>query len=101
MADLLDAAAITEALRGLPDWTHDGDALVLTAQLPSFPAAIGVVDRVAELAEQANHHPDIDIRWRTLTFRCSTHSAGGITDKDVSLAAAISDQVRAARAGQG
>jgi 4a-hydroxytetrahydrobiopterin dehydratase len=97
MADLLDDAAITEALRGLPDWTREGDALVLTARLPSFPAAIGVVDRVAELAESANHHPDIDIRWRTLTFRCSTHSAGGITDKDVDLAAAISEQVRAAQ----
>jgi 4a-hydroxytetrahydrobiopterin dehydratase len=97
MADLLDDAAITDALRGLPDWTREGDALVLTARLPSFPAAIGVVDRVAELAESANHHPDIDIRWRTLTFRCSTHSAGGITDKDVDLAAAISEQVRAAQ----
>jgi 4a-hydroxytetrahydrobiopterin dehydratase len=97
MADLLDDAAITEALRGLPDWTREGDALVLIARLPSFPAAIGVVDRVAELAESANHHPDIDIRWRTLTFRCSTHSAGGITDKDVDLAAAISEQVRAAQ----
>jgi 4a-hydroxytetrahydrobiopterin dehydratase len=97
MSDLLDDAAVTEALRGLPEWVHDGDALVLTAELPSFPAAIRVVDRVAELAEAANHHPDIDIRWRTLTFRCSTHSAGGITDKDVSLARQISDQVGAAR----
>jgi 4a-hydroxytetrahydrobiopterin dehydratase len=96
MADLLDDAAITDALRELPDWSRDGDALVLTAELPSFPAAIGVVDRVAELAEQSNHHPDIDIRWRTLTFRCSTHSAGGITDKDVTLARRISEQVRAA-----
>jgi 4a-hydroxytetrahydrobiopterin dehydratase len=93
MSDLLDDAAITEALRGLPDWSQDGDALVLTAELPSFPAAIRVVDRVAELAEQANHHPDIDIRWRTLTFRCSTHSAGGITDKDVSLARQISEVI--------
>jgi 4a-hydroxytetrahydrobiopterin dehydratase len=95
MSDLLDDAAVTDALRGLPDWARDDDALVLTAQLPSFPAAIRVVDRVAELAEAANHHPDIDIRWRTLTFRCSTHSAGGITDKDVRLAQAISDQLRA------
>jgi len=96
MAELLDDEAVTGALRDLPDWTRDGDALVLTAKLPSFPAAIGVVDRVAEAAERADHHPDIDIRWRTLTFRCSTHSAGGITGKDVELAQEISAQVRAA-----
>jgi len=96
MAELLDDAEVVGALRDLPNWTRDGDALVLTAQLPSFPAAISVVDRVAEAAERNNHHPDIDIRWRTLTFRCSTHSAGGITAKDVRLAGAISQYINAA-----
>ena len=86
MADLLDDDAVTEALHELPDWTRDGDALVLTAQLPSFPAAIAVVDRVAETAETADHHPDIDIRWTTITFRVSSHDAGGITDDDLVLA---------------
>ena len=51
--------------------------------------------RVGEIAEGRDHHPDIDIRWRTLTFRCSTHSEGGITQRDVDLAAAISEQVEA------
>src|SRR4249919_3686151 len=97
MAELLDAAAVTDALAGLPGWTRDGDSLVRTAKLPSFPTAIGVVDRVAEFAEAHDHHPDIDIRWRTLTFRCSTHSEGGITQRDVDLAAAISQQVEAKR----
>jgi 4a-hydroxytetrahydrobiopterin dehydratase len=96
MAELLDAAAVTDALAGLPGWTRDGDSLVRTAKLPSFPTAIGVVDRVAEFAEAHDHHPDIDIRWRTLTFRCSTHSEGGITELDVTLAAAISAQVQEA-----
>jgi 4a-hydroxytetrahydrobiopterin dehydratase len=96
MAELLDDAAVARALDDLPGWERDGDALVRTAQLPSFPAAIGVVDRVAEIAEERNHHPDIDIRWRTLTFRCSTHSAGGITELDVALAASISEQIDAA-----
>ncbi|MGH3922538.1 MAG: 4a-hydroxytetrahydrobiopterin dehydratase, partial [Pseudonocardiaceae bacterium] len=50
------------------------------------------VRAVAEIAEAHNHHPDIDIRWRTVTFRCSTHSAGGITGKDIELASEI-DQV--------
>lgn len=96
MARLLDDAAITEALAGLPGWSRDGDALVLTAKLPTFPAAIGVVDKVAEHAESLDHHPDIDIRWRTLVFRCSTHSEGGITDLDTDLAASISREVAAA-----
>jgi len=96
MAELLDDAAITSALDGLPGWERDGDALVRTAKLPSFPTAITVVDRVAEIAEERDHHPDIDIRWRTLTFRLSTHSDGGITGKDVELAGAISEQVAAA-----
>ncbi len=96
MADLLDDDAVTAALEGLPGWERDGGGIVLTAKLPSFPTAIGVVDRVAEIAEERDHHPDIDIRWRTLTFRCSTHSAGGVTDLDVALAAAISEQVTAA-----
>jgi 4a-hydroxytetrahydrobiopterin dehydratase len=96
MADLLDDAAISAALDDLPGWERDGDALVRTAKLPSFPAAIEVVDRVAEIAEERNHHPDIDIRWRTLLFRCSTHSAGGITALDVDLARAISEQVASA-----
>lgn len=45
--------------------------------------------RAAEIAETRNHHPDLDIRWRTVTFRCSTHSAGGITGQDVELAGEI------------
>jgi 4a-hydroxytetrahydrobiopterin dehydratase len=64
-------------------------------ELASFPQAIEVVNRVADLAEAADHHPDIDIRWRTLTFRLSTHSAGGLTEKDFDLASQI-DAVLAA-----
>lgn len=97
MAELLDDAAITSALESLPGWERDGDSLVRTAQLPSFPAAITVVDRVAQDAERRDHHPDIDIRWRTLTFRLSTHSAGGLTAKDVELAGGISARIDAAQ----
>jgi 4a-hydroxytetrahydrobiopterin dehydratase len=93
MARLLDDDEIRTALNGLPGWERDGDALVRTAALPSFPTAIAVVDRIADLAEERNHHPDIDIRWRTLTFRCSTHSAGGITERDVALAGEISAEL--------
>ena len=89
MPTLLDDERVMAALDELTDWQRDGDAIVRTAKLPSFPAAIEAVRAVAEIAEARNHHPDIDIRWRTVTFRCSTHSKGGITDLDVELAGQI------------
>ena len=55
----------------------------------TFLDGIRLVAEVAHLAEQADHHPDIDIRWRTVTFRLSTHSAGGVTEKDIALARQI------------
>jgi 4a-hydroxytetrahydrobiopterin dehydratase len=98
MSELLDDAAIDQGIAGLSGWRRDGDALVRTVELDDFPQAIEVVDRVAETAERDNHHPDIDIRWRTLTFRCSTHSAGGITAKDLTLAGDIDSTIDAVRA---
>jgi 4a-hydroxytetrahydrobiopterin dehydratase len=90
MAAPLDSAALSHALSAMDGWTGDRHGLVRTVELSSFPAAIAVVDRVAQLAEELDHHPDIDIRWRTLTFRLVTHSAGGlVTDKDLTLARKI------------
>jgi 4a-hydroxytetrahydrobiopterin dehydratase len=89
MSELLGDDAIEQGLAGLSDWRRDGQALIRIVELADFPQAIQVVDRVAELAEQADHHPDIDIRWRTLTFTCSTHSEGGITRADLTLAGQI------------
>ncbi|GAA1032996.1 MULTISPECIES: 4a-hydroxytetrahydrobiopterin dehydratase [Amycolatopsis] len=96
MTQLLNDSAVEQALGTVPKWQREGDSIVRTAELPSFPAAIEVVDRVAVLAEEADHHPDIDIRWRTLTFRLSTHFLGGLTDRDFALAKQI-DEVLAAR----
>jgi 4a-hydroxytetrahydrobiopterin dehydratase len=70
----------------MDDWQEQDNALVREFELPSFPAAIEFVDRLAELAEREDHHPDIDIRYRRVTVRWSTHSAGGITEKDRVLA---------------
>ncbi len=89
MTTLLDDERVAAALDGLTSWQRDGDAIVRTAKLPSFPAAIEAVRAVAGIAEARNHHPDIDIRWRTVTFRCSTHSEGGITNLDIELAGEI------------
>jgi 4a-hydroxytetrahydrobiopterin dehydratase len=94
VAELLDADAVADGLARLDGWTGDTAAIRRDAKLPGFRAAIDVVDRVAEIAEEMDHHPDIDIRWRTLTFTCSTHSAGGVTGKDLALAARIDQVVR-------
>ena len=80
---------IAEGLRGLPQWHREGDALLRTLQAPDFPTAIRMVVAVADIAEAMDHHPDVDIRWRTLHFALSTHDAGGITVLDLELAAAV------------
>lgn len=87
MTELLTDRDIEDAQ--LTHWTVAEKSLTRTVELTSFPAAIEVVNRVADAAEAADHHPDIDIRWRTLTFTLSTHSAGGLTQKDVDLARRI------------
>jgi 4a-hydroxytetrahydrobiopterin dehydratase len=69
-----------------PDWIETGGALERTFELPSFREAIAFVNRVADLAEEANHHPDIAVSYRKVTLRWTTHSAGGITDRDYELA---------------
>jgi len=71
-------------------WTEVDGALECTFELPSFPEAIAFVNRVADLAEAADHHPDIAIHYRRVTLRWWTHTAGGITDRDRELAAASS-----------
>src|SRR5262245_32151027 len=76
-------------------WQEQNDALVREFELPSFPGAIKFVDRLAELAESEDHHPDIDIRYRRVTVRWTTHSAGGITDKDREMAERTSALVAA------
>lgn len=91
MDAVLTPAEISALLADLPDWSGDNSALRREVTFPDFPAAIAAVVRVADVAEERNHHPDIDIRWRTVTFTVSTHSAGGVTALDVSLAAAIND----------
>ena len=95
MPELLSDEDLGKALGGLPDWHRTDGALVRTVELASFPQAIQVVNRVAEIAESDNHHPDIDIRWTTVTFRCSTHYLGGITALDVSLAEEIDGVIEA------
>jgi len=74
-------------------WSEQDAALVREFEFETFPAAVAFVDRLAGLAESKNHHPDIDIRYRRVTVRWSTHSAGGVTDRDRDLAAATLELV--------
>ena len=86
MSRLLTDEEITRQLGDLTGWTREGDEIRATYEAPDFPAAIRLVDEVAVEAEDMDHHPDIDIRWRTVTFALSTHSEGGLTQLDVELA---------------
>ena len=89
MAELLSDDQIETALSELSGWTREGDAIRRDVTAPTFADGIALVDRVAVIADERNHHPDIDIRWTTITFRLSTHSDGGITGNDVELAREI------------
>jgi 4a-hydroxytetrahydrobiopterin dehydratase len=86
---ILSPAALTKALADLPDWQLSEGALTRTFSFSDFVEAMGFVDSVATLAEQAGHHPDIDIRYNKVKLSLSSHDAGGITEKDFSLAAEI------------
>jgi 4a-hydroxytetrahydrobiopterin dehydratase len=76
-------------LQALDGWAREGDAIVKTYELPTFMDAIAFVNGIAERAESANHHPDLDIRYRKVRVALSTHDQGGITDKDFALASEI------------
>ena len=80
---------VTGALAALPGWARTGDVIGKSFQLPSFPDAIAFVVRVGFFAERADHHPDVDIRWRRVDVALTTHDAGGLTQLDLDLARAI------------
>jgi 4a-hydroxytetrahydrobiopterin dehydratase len=80
---------IAAALHGLPGWSGDGDGLHRTVQLPTFRDAVAAIGSIADVAEEMDHHPDIDLRWRTLHLTLVSHSAGGVTDLDLELARRI------------
>ncbi len=87
--DRLTDIPIHRALSQLPGWSRKGDVLVKSYAFPSFAAGVAFVNRVARVAEAANHHPDLDVRAARVVCHLTTHSAGGITQKDLDLAGAI------------
>jgi 4a-hydroxytetrahydrobiopterin dehydratase len=92
----MDDDEITQALQAIPHWRRDGDSITRAVEAPTFLEGIDLVGVVARAAEAADHHPDIDVRWRTVTFTLSTHSEGGLTPKDFALAGEIDEAVNRA-----
>ena len=93
MATKLSDIEVQRALGARSGWTRRGNAITRTFEFPTFPEGIAFVNRVAEVAEKMDHHPDVDIRYTKVSCSLSTHSAGGITSKDFKLAEEIDEQV--------
>ena len=89
MADRLSDIAIQRELGSLQGWSRRGDVITKTYQFRNFMTGINFVTAVAKAADAADHHPDIEIRYTKVTCTLSTHSAGGITQKDLDLAKQI------------
>ena len=89
MPQTLDPAAVDAALAQGMAWDRQGDMLVKTRRGKDFADSLAYVNAVGALAEEMNHHPDIDIRWNAVTMRLTTHSEGGLTELDLELARRI------------
>jgi 4a-hydroxytetrahydrobiopterin dehydratase len=77
---------VTAALNDLPLWSGGTDGIERTIRLPSFRAAVEAIGTIADVAEEMDHHPDIDLRWTKIRVAVVTHSAGGLTELDLALA---------------
>jgi 4a-hydroxytetrahydrobiopterin dehydratase len=86
---LLSEDEIARRLREVPEWKREGNAIARTWTFDDFPPALTFINRVGELAEAANHHPDIYNSWATVRLSVTTHDAGGLTDRDFELAKRI------------
>jgi len=92
MGKKLTVAQVKTALKDTPAWSKKGSVISRTYQFQGFTDAVKFVNAVAKIAERANHHPDIDIRWNKVTLHLTTHDAGGLTEKDFQLASRV-DQI--------
>jgi 4a-hydroxytetrahydrobiopterin dehydratase len=94
MSRLLTDKEIERQLGDLPGWHREGESLVTSYTAPDFPTALKLVALAGVDAEQMNHHPDIDVRWKVTHWRLSTHSAHGLTQLDIELAHRIAAAAR-------
>ncbi|MCX6979721.1 MAG: 4a-hydroxytetrahydrobiopterin dehydratase [Verrucomicrobiota bacterium] len=95
MPNLLDAKQVKAALKDLPEWELEKTSIERVFEFDDFSAAIDFVNGIAELAEEHDHHPDIDIRYSKVRIILSTHSKGGLTELDFELAERIGNLVDA------
>ena len=89
MSELIDPEELEGLLKKLPEWDLENNSIVRMMEFDDFMEAIDFVNAVAEIAEEAGHHPDIDIRWCTITVRLTTHDVGGLTEADLDVAKKI------------
>jgi 4a-hydroxytetrahydrobiopterin dehydratase len=93
MSDLLEAADLTAALKKCPEWEYEKKSITRTIEFEEFNDAIDFVNDLAEIAEEAQHHPDINIRHTKVSLKLTTHDAGGVTDLDIELAQRVDNLV--------
>jgi 4a-hydroxytetrahydrobiopterin dehydratase len=90
---ILSSTELSQALQQLPEWRIEEGMLARELVFPSFPDAIEFVDQLATIAEQQQHHPDIDIRYTRVRLGLVSHDAGGLTRKDTEMASKIDSMV--------
>lgn len=86
---VLNDDEITQRLEGLEGWERQGDAIVRSYKCNDFVGSVKLVDALTPVAEEMNHHPDLEISWDTVTVKITTHSEGGLTENDFELAGKI------------
>ena len=89
MSDLIDEGELTAALKKMPDWEVEGKSIERIVEFEEFMDAIDFVNLVAKVAEDSQHHPEIDIRYSQVILRLTTHDVGGITELDIEMARRI------------
>ena len=93
MSDILDETQVASTLKKMPEWDLEGKSIARTIEFEDFNDAIDFVNGLAEIAEEAQHHPDMLIRYNKVKVMLSTHDVGGITELDFELASRIDNMV--------
>ena len=89
MGTTLSDSDVRTALNSLPGWKQNGKQIERAFQFPDFKAAMAFVNRIADAAEAANHHPDITINYNKVTLALISHDSGGVTQRDIKMAGKI------------
>ncbi len=89
MKDRLTDSEISERMAAVPEWARVEDAICRTKRFDTFADGIDFICRVAPVADEADHHPDIDIRYRNVKFLLTSHDSGGLTERDFAMATKI------------